>query len=166
MARVYSGALGVPQHLSSDTISSGTGDSVRALSPLLSRGMGGTEKFQGNMAFLLIAPEKTIKGEMAFRLAMVWVHLYQSHLSSLDEVAKKLALLINLGDNWAYTFVWLNGDAQHVPLSKEGHLSAMIDGMPSKSVCRHLHQLEVCKLLQYGDQVVYPEGLNGGLEPV
>ena len=42
----------------------------------------------------------------------------------------------------------------------------MIDGMPSKSACGHLHQLEVCKLLQYGDQVVYPEGLNGGLEPV
>ena len=42
----------------------------------------------------------------------------------------------------------------------------MIDGSPSRSICGHLHQLEVCKLLQYGDQVVYPEGLNGGLEPL
>ena len=80
---------------------------------------GNAEKFQGNMAFLLIAPEKTIKGEMAFGLAMVWAHPYQACLSSLDEAAKKLALLINLGNNWAYTFVWLNEDAQHVPLSKE-----------------------------------------------
>ena len=62
--------------------------------------------------------------------------------------------------------MWLNRDAQHVPISKEGHLSAMIDGTPSRSTCRHLHQLEVHKLLQYGGQVVYPEGLNGGLEPV
>ena len=127
---------------------------------------GDTEKFWGDMAYLLIAPEKTIKGEMAFRLAVVWVHPYQACLCSLDEVAKKLTLLINLGKNWVYAFVWLNGDTQHVPLSREGHLSTMIDGMPSKSTCGHLHQLEVCKLLQYGDQVVYPEGLNGSLEPV
>ena len=42
----------------------------------------------------------------------------------------------------------------------------MIDRMPSRSTCWHLCQLEVCKLLQYGDQVVYSEGLNGDLEPV
>ena len=106
------------------------------------------------MAFLLIEPKKTIEGEMAFGLAVVWAHSYQACLSSLDEVAKKLTLLINLGDNWLYTFVWLNWDAQHVPLSKEGHLSAMMDGMPRKSTCWHLCQLEVHKLIQYGDQVV------------
>ena len=127
---------------------------------------GDTQKFQGDMVFLLIAPKKTIEGEMAFRLAMVWAHPYQACLSSLDEVAKKLILLISLSDNWAYTFVWINKDIQHVPFSKEGHLSTMIDGMPSRSACGHLCQLEVCKLLQYGDQVVYPEGLNGGLELV
>ena len=89
-------------------------------------------------------------------------HPYQAHLSSLDEAAKKLTLLISLGDNWASAFIQLNGDAQHVCLSKEGHLSAMIDETPSRNACGHLCQLEVCKLLQYGDQVVYPEGLNGG----
>ena len=103
---------------------------------------------------------------MAFGLAMVWAHQHQAHLSSLDEVMKKLALLIKLGNNWAYAFVQLNEDAQHVPLSNEGHLSAMVDGAPCRSICRHLHQLEECKLLQCGDQVVYPEGLNRGLEPV
>ena len=74
------------------------------------------------MAFLLIAPKKTIEGEMALGLAMVWAHTYQAHLSSLDEAVKKCALLINLSDNWAYTFVQLNKDAQHIPLLKEGHL--------------------------------------------
>ena len=66
--------------------------------------MGDTKKFQGDMTFLLIAPRKTIEGEMAFRLAMVWVYPYQAYLSSLDEATKELTLLINLCDNWAYTF--------------------------------------------------------------
>ena len=30
--------------------------------------------------------------------------------------------------------VQLNEDAQHVPLPKEGHLSAMIDGMPRRNM--------------------------------
>ena len=91
---------------------------------------------------------------MAFGLAVVWAHPYQAHLSSLDEAAKKLALLLNFGDNWAYVFVQLNEDTQHVPSPKECHLSTMINGMPSRNACRHLHQLEVHKLLQCGDQVV------------
>ena len=103
---------------------------------------------------------------MAFGLATVWTHQHQSQLSSSAEAAKKLALLINLGDNWAYVFVQLNEDAQHIHLSNEGHLSAMVDGVPCQSTCRHLHQLEVHQLLQCGDQLVYPERLNGGLEPV
>ena len=40
----------------------------------------------------------------------------------------------------------------------------MIDGAPSRSACGHLSHLEVCKLLQCGVDVVYQEGLNGGLE--
>ena len=79
-----------------------------------------------------------------FGLTMVWAHPYKACLSSIDEVVKKLALLINSSDNGGYAFVWLNEDAQHVPLSKEGHLSAMIDGMPSRNTCGCLCQLEVC----------------------
>ena len=95
---------------------------------------------------------------MAFRLTAVWVDPYQACLSSLDEAVRKLTLLINLTDNWAYTFVQLGKDIQHIPLSKKGHISIMIDWVPCRSACRHLYQLEICRLLQYGDQVVYPEG--------
>ena len=77
---------------------------------------GNIKKPQGDMAFLLIVPRKNIKGEMAFRLAMVWAHPLQAQLSSLDEAVKKLTLLINLGDNLAHAFVRLNKDTQHVPL--------------------------------------------------
>ena len=81
------------------------------------------KKPHGNMAFLLIAPGKNIEGEMAFGLAMVWAHPHQAWLSSLDEVVKKLTLFIDLGDNWAYTFVQLNED----------HLSTMVDGAQCRS---------------------------------
>ena len=124
------------------------------------------EKPQCNMAYLLIVPGKTIEGEMAFRLTMVWAHPHQAHLLSLDELARKHALLIDIGDNWAYAFVWLNEVALHVPLSSEGNISAMINGVPSRSTCRHLYQLQVWRILHYGSHVVCPEGLNGGLEPV
>ena len=60
---------------------------------------------------------------------MVWACPYQAHLSSLDEVVKKLTLLLNSGDNWAYTYVQLKEDAQHVPHSREGHISTMINRM-------------------------------------
>ena len=55
---------------------------------------------------------------------------------------------------------------QHVPLSDAGHISIMIDGAPSRSACRCLSCMEVHKLLQCGSEVVYPEGLNGGFEPI
>ena len=100
---------------------------------------GETENPQCDMAYLLIAPGKTIEGEMAFRLATVWAHPHQACLPSLDEVARKLTLLINIGNNWAYAFVWLNEGVLHVPLlSSEDHINAMIDGGPSKSTCGHL----------------------------
>ena len=124
---------------------------------------GDTEKFWGDMTF---SSNSTWEDHWGGRWHLAWPWYghtpYQTHLFSLDEVERKLALLLNSGDSWAYTFVQLNENTQHVSLSKVGHLSAIIDGMPSRNMCRCLCQLEVCKLLQYGDQVLYPEGLNGG----
>ena len=67
---------------------------------------------------------------MVFRLTMVWVHPYQACIPTLDEVARKLALYTASHENWAYAFVRLNEDAQHVTLPKEGYLSAMMRGYP------------------------------------
>ena len=83
-----------------------------------------------------------------FGLAMVWVHPFQACVSTLDEAVKKLTLLSISGENWVYTFVQFNEDAQHVPLPKESHLSTMIEGAPSRIACRHLCQLEIHLLLQ------------------
>ena len=87
---------------------------------------------------------------MVFGLAMVWVHPYQAHIPTLDEVARKLTLLTISHENWAYAFVRFSKDTQHVPLLKEGHLSAMIEGTSCRNACGHLCQLEVHLLLQLG----------------
>ena len=118
------------------------------------------------MAFLLIVPDKTIEGERVFGLVALWTHLHQAHHHSLGEVAWKLALLINIGNDWAYAFAWLNEGTLHTPLSSEGHISVMIGRAPSMNACGHLSQLEISKFLQCGDQVVCPKGLNGELEPM
>ena len=73
-------------------------------------------------------------------------------------------LLVDIGTDWPYAFVWLNHAISHAPLTNEGHVSAMMDGVPSMDTCGWLHQLQVHKLLQHKGKVVCPEGLNGELE--
>ena len=51
-----------------------------------------------------------------------------------------LPLLAEIGP---MPFVQFNDDAHHVTLPKEGHLSTMINGVPSRNTCGHLCQLEV-----------------------
>ena len=93
-------------------------------------------------------------GEIVFGFAVVWVYPCQAHIPTLDEAVRKLALLTTSSANWAYAFVRFNKDAQHIPLPRKGHLSAMINGTPSKNTRGCLHWLEVHQLLQSGDQVV------------
>ena len=73
-------------------------------------------------------------------------------------------LLVDKSAQWAYAFVQLNEVLSHVPLLGEGHISTMMDGSPCVDACGQLHQLQICKLLQYKNMVVCPEGLNGELE--
>ena len=69
------------------------------------------------MAYLLLAPDQAVGEERKCGLVAVWTHPHQACLPSLDEVARKLALLINTGEDWSYTFMQLNEDSQHIPLS-------------------------------------------------
>ena len=63
-----------------------------------------TEKFKCHIAFLLIAPNKTVQGERVFGLVALWAHPLQACHSSWGEVACKLRLLISTGNDWAYAF--------------------------------------------------------------
>ena len=79
----------------------------------------------------------------------------------MEEAVKQLAPLISTGPNWPYALVQLNGDAHHVPLPREGHLSLMVEGSTGSATCGRIIQLEVHQLLTSGSQVIYPVGLNG-----
>ena len=57
-----------------------------------------------------------------------------------------------------------NDAISHVPLLGKGHISTMMDGMPSADAHGWLHQLQKHKLMQHMGRVVCPEGLNGELE--
>ena len=127
---------------------------------------GDTKKIDSNVTFLLLLPTEGAAGERVYRLAMVWVHPYQAKVSTIDDTAKQLVQFASIWPNWPYGLVQLNGDACHVPLPTEGHLSIITEGNASNAPCRKIHQLEVHQLLSSGSQVVYPEGLNRCQVPV
>ena len=61
---------------------------------------GDPRKAKLGMAYLLIALAQMVEEERTFELVAVCVHPCQTLLSSLEEAAKKLTLLINTGDYW------------------------------------------------------------------
>ena len=127
---------------------------------------GDPEKFHSDVAFLLVLPKEGVVEERVYGLTMMWVHPFQARVSTIDEVAKQLTQLAPIGPIWPYALVQLNGDAHHVPLPTEGHLSVMMEGSTSNVTCRKICQLEVHQLLSSGSQVVYPEGFNRCQIPV
>ena len=122
---------------------------------------GDAKRFHGDIAFLLVLPKEGVAGERVYRLTMVWVHPYQARVSTIGGAAMQLTQLASAGPNWPYAQVQHNGDAHHVPLPEEGHLSVMAEESTSNVPYRRICQLEVHQLLSSGFQVVYPEGLNG-----
>ena len=141
-------------------------DPVRASFPYSPEGMGRPQKFCSKITFLLVLPKEGVVGERAYGLTMVWVHPYQARFSTIDGAAKQLTQLASTAPNWSYALVQLNGDACHMPLPTEGHLSAMMEENTSSVPYRKICQLEVCQLLGSGSWVVYPKGLNGCQVPV
>ena len=118
------------------------------------------KKPRWDMAFLMIVPNTSARGDQVFSLAVVWAHPCQGCLSALVEAAQKLMLLADDSPDWLYTFVCMSDTMSHVPLSNNWHTSAMMDGIHSVNACCWLYQLQVWKLLQYSDFIVFPEGLN------
>ena len=127
---------------------------------------GDPEKFKSDVTCLLILTGMCASGDRVFGLSTMWVHPYQARAPTMEEAVKQLTPLISTGPNWSYALVWLNGDACHMTLPREGHLGIMVEGSTSSSTCRRISQLEVCQLLSLGSQIVYPVGLNGCEVPV
>ena len=83
---------------------------------------------------------------------MVWVHPYQARVSTIDDATKQLAQWASTGPNWSYALVQPNGDAHHVSLPTEGHVSVMAEGNTSNVPYRKICQLKVHQLLGSGSQ--------------
>ena len=122
---------------------------------------GEVKKPRQDMTFLMIVPSTTARGDQLFSLAVLWVYLCQGHLSTLVKAAQKLMLLADNSPDWLYAFVHMSDTILHVPLSNNGHIGTMADGICSVSACGWFHQIQVWKLLQHSDSIVFPEGLNG-----
>ena len=125
---------------------------------------GHAKKLQQDMAFVFIVPCLAIGCKWVFGLTAMWAHTHQAHLPTLVDAAQKLMLLVNKGPSWPYAYAQIHDTVAHMPLSSEGHIGIMTDGIPSMNACSHLDQLQVQKLLQCRGQVVCPKGLNGGLK--
>ena len=126
---------------------------------------GNPEKFQNNIAFLLVLTGECTVGDRVYGLSTMWVNPYQARVSMVEEAVKQLAPLIPARHDWLHALVQLNADACHAPLPKEGHLSVLIEGGTSSATCRWTSQLNVCQLLS-SSQVIYLVGLNGCEIPV
>ena len=84
----------------------------------------------------------------------------------MEEAVKQLTALVSTGPDWSLALLQLNGDACHMPLPREGHLSVLVEGGTSSATCGRVSQLEVHQLLSSGSQVIYPVWLNGCEVPV
>ena len=109
---------------------------------------GDLEKPQQDMVFVLIVPSLAIRCESVFSLTAVWMHTHQAYLPTLVEAAWKLMLLVDKCTNWPYAYTWMNDAVAHAPLSSEGHIGIMTEGLPSMNACSCLGQLQVWRLLQ------------------
>ena len=49
----------------------------------------------------------------------------------MEEAVKQLTPLPSTGSDCPYALVQLIGDAHHVPLPREGHLSVLVEGAPA-----------------------------------
>ena len=141
--------MGVPWHLPPlNTIPSLRDNSVRPIHHLPGRSMGDPKKPRFHMAYLLLAPAQEVEEERRFGLVVLMVHPSQTLLLSLEEVVRKLNLLINTKEDWPYAFTWVCKDLLHILLSNAWHISIMVDSAPSRSTCEHLSHLEVHQFLQ------------------
>ena len=82
------------------------------------------------MAFLLIVPGLAVRCEWVFGLTAMWAHPCQACLPTLVDAAQKLMLLANKGPSWPYAYMQMNDAMAHTPLSSEGHIGIMTDGIP------------------------------------
>ena len=97
---------------------------------------GNSEKFQSDVAILLVLTTEGAVQDRVYGLSMMWVNPYQARVSTMEEAVKQLTTLISTRPDWPYALVQLKVDACHAPIPNEGHLSVLVEGGTSSATCR------------------------------
>ena len=125
---------------------------------------GNTQSPHQNMAYLLVQIDDTPNAKI-YGMALVWVSLLQTKVSSVVEALEILTTFAFEGSDWPYILIQLYEGANHMPLLENKHLSVLCKeqtGGPSGQVS----QLKIHQLLSTGQLVIFPMELNGGDQAV
>ena len=125
---------------------------------------GNTQSPHQNMAYLLVQIDDTPNAKI-YSMALVWVSLLQTKVSSVVEALEILTTFAFEGSDWPYILIQLYEGANHMPLPENKHLSVLCKeqmGGPSGGVS----QLKIYQLLSMGQLVIFPMELNGGDQAV
>ena len=117
------------------------------------------------MAYLLVCTRDTLEA-WDYSVSLVWIHPNQVWAPTMEEAVGTLSTYISSRPNCTYALVQMYEGSRHTPLPKNKHLGIPHQGKVEESPYGWISLLEVCQLLSFGPQVVYPVGLNGNGEPV
>ena len=125
---------------------------------------GNTQSPHQNMAYILVQIDDTPNAKI-YSMALVWVSLLQTKVSSVVEALEILTTFAFKGSDWAYILIQLYEGAYHMPLPENKHLSVLCkEQMESPS--GQVSQLKIYQLLSARQLVIFPVELNGGDQAV
>ena len=120
---------------------------------------GNTQSLHQNMAYLLVQIDD-IPNTKVYGMALVWVSLLQTKVSSMVEALEILTTFAFEGSDWPYILIQLYEGANHIPLLENKHLGVLCkEQMENPS--GWVSQLKIYQLLSAGQSVVFPVELNG-----
>ena len=116
------------------------------------------------MAYLLVQINDTPNTKV-YGMALVWVSLLQTKVSSVVEALEILTTFTFEGSDWPYILIQLYEGANHMPLPENKHLGVLCKEQ-TENPSRRVSQLKIYQLLSAGQLVVFPVELNGGDQAV
>ena len=125
---------------------------------------GNTQSPHQNMAYLLVQIDDTPNAKV-YSMALVWVSLCQTKVSSVVEALEILTTFAFEGSDWPYILIQLYEGANHMPLPENKHLGVLCKEQTENPSGR-VSQLKIYQLLSAGHSVVFPMELNGGDQAV
>ena len=111
------------------------------------------------MAYLLVQIDDTPNAKV-YGMALVWVSLLQTKVSSMVEALEILTTFAFKGSDWPYILIRLYEGANHMPLPENKHLSVLCKEQTENPSRR------VSQLLSTRQLVIFPVELNGGDQAV